>query len=73
MYMLTIVHCVGFFPEKRGLISGIIIAGFGLGNFTFSFVARDLMNKENFSIKGNTKAENDENLKLKAEEFPGNF
>lgn len=33
-----------YFPNRRGLVSGIIVGGFGLGAFIFGFVAAALVN-----------------------------
>ena len=39
----------GFFPEKPGLSSGIITAGFGVGPLIFDNVSTKLVNPENIS------------------------
>ena len=39
--------CWDYFPESRGLVSGIIVCGFGLGSFVFNFVSTRIVNPEN--------------------------
>lgn len=33
-----------YFPFNRGLVSGLIIAGYGFGAFTFNFVTKAICN-----------------------------
>lgn len=35
------------FPKSKGIISGIIFFGFGIGSFIFSFVSKELVNPNN--------------------------
>jgi OFA family oxalate/formate antiporter-like MFS transporter len=42
-YVCPIATCVKWFPDKRGLISGLAVAGFGAGGLVFAPVARILM------------------------------
>ena len=41
VYYTPIVCCWEWFPEKKGLMTGIIVAGFGFGSFIFGFVLRE--------------------------------
>ena len=36
-----------WFPQNKGLISGLVIAGFGFGAFTFGFISTGLVNPQN--------------------------
>lgn len=42
-YVCPIATCVKWFPDKRGLISGLAVAGFGAGAFFFAPLARGLV------------------------------
>eukprot|EP01017_Pseudomicrothorax_dubius_P010151 TRINITY_DN13594_c0_g1_i4.p1 TRINITY_DN13594_c0_g1~~TRINITY_DN13594_c0_g1_i4.p1 ORF type:complete len:298 (+),score=68.79 TRINITY_DN13594_c0_g1_i4:11-904(+) len=46
-YMLPIYIGWNHFPKKRGLVSGSIIAGFGLSTFIFNFIALQIVNPDN--------------------------
>ncbi|WP_373770473.1 OFA family MFS transporter [Weissella soli] len=37
-YMATLSNAIKWYPEKKGLISGIAIAFYGLGSFVFKFI-----------------------------------
>lgn len=39
LYMIPVAHCYKYFPKKKGMVSGIIVAGSGLGTFLFSMLA----------------------------------
>ena len=39
-----------YYPHRKGLVSGIIISGFGLSSFIFSFVVKALFNPQNRSV-----------------------
>lgn len=43
-YLIPLHTAYEYFPHKKGLISGIIIGGFGLGAFIFGFIAFALTN-----------------------------
>ncbi|MCR6097753.1 OFA family MFS transporter [Salipaludibacillus agaradhaerens] len=47
-YVCPLSACVKWFPEKRGLISGIAVAGFGLGGLIFQPIIRFFI--ENFGV-----------------------
>jgi len=42
-YVCPIATCVKWFPDKRGLISGLAVAGFGGGGLVFAPVAKSLI------------------------------
>ncbi|GAB6028338.1 hypothetical protein CHUAL_002511 [Chamberlinius hualienensis] len=45
---IALLSCgMRWFPEKRGLISGIIVAGFGMGTLIFNLVQTSYLNPEN--------------------------
>lgn len=37
-YMMTLTNCIKWFPEKKGLISGISIGCYGLGSLAFKYI-----------------------------------
>lgn len=45
-YMVPMQHGWLWFPNKPGLVSGIIIGGFGIGTFVFSLVCTGLVNPD---------------------------
>ena len=47
MYMTPIKNCWQYFPDKKGMVSGIIVCGFGLSSFIFSFIAKAIVNPTN--------------------------
>jgi OFA family oxalate/formate antiporter-like MFS transporter len=42
-YVCPIATCVKWFPDKRGLITGLAVAGFGAGGLVFTPVAKTLI------------------------------
>lgn len=48
-YTIPLKICWDYFPSKRGMVSGIVICGFGMGSFIFSFVSTMLANPQNLS------------------------
>ncbi|XP_033118248.1 uncharacterized MFS-type transporter YhjX-like [Anneissia japonica] len=48
-YVSPLVCALKWFPEKTGLVSGIIVAGFGGGAFIFNFVQTSYINPSNLS------------------------
>jgi len=36
-----------WFPENKGLISGLVVAGFGFGAFIFGFISTGIVNPNN--------------------------
>lgn len=49
MYTIPLKICWDYFPERKGMVSGTIICGFGLGSFIFSFLSTVLTNPNNSS------------------------
>lgn len=47
IYMVPLVSCWEYFPERKGLISGIITGSYGLGSFIYSLVAKKVANPDN--------------------------
>lgn len=39
-----------WFPNNKGLVSGLIIAGFGFGAFTFGFITTYIANPNNLAV-----------------------
>lgn len=48
-YMTAVSVAWQYFPGKEGVLSGIIIGGFGLGGFIFPFLSQKLINPEDVS------------------------
>ena len=48
-YMVPVHHGWLWFPERPGLVSGLIICGFGFGALIFNNVSRMIVNPENES------------------------
>ena len=38
-----------YFPQKKGMVSGIILTGYGFGTFIFSLIILGIVNPENYS------------------------
>jgi MFS family permease len=53
-YMVPLICAWEFFPEKKGLMTGIITGAYGFGSFIFSLISTKLVNpdKENPTING---------------------
>jgi hypothetical protein len=46
-YMLPIICGWRYFPDKRGIVSGVTIGGYGFGSFIFNFVCKAVANPDN--------------------------
>lgn len=55
MYYQAIRNCWGFFPKRKGLISGIYTCCFGVSSFFFTMFADYIINPDNKSPDENTK------------------
>ncbi len=44
-YVCPLSACLKWFPDKRGLVSGLIVAGYGLGSMAFSGIAAGLIDR----------------------------
>jgi len=44
VYMVPLKNAWNYFPEQKGLVSGIIVCGFGLSSFIFSYVSKIIAN-----------------------------
>jgi len=51
-YVCPIATCVKWFPDKRGLITGLAVAGFGAGAFFFAPLAKALISGGNYQLLG---------------------
>ncbi len=51
-YVCPIATCVKWFPDKRGLITGLAVAGFGAGAFFFAPLARGLIGGTPYTLFG---------------------
>jgi len=47
LYMVPVVCGWKYFPQRKGLVSGIIVGGYGLGTFIFNFIALAIVNPNN--------------------------
>lgn len=47
LYLIPLKIAWGYFPEKKGTVSGIILFGYGFGSFIFGFVAQAIVNPQN--------------------------
>jgi MFS transporter, OFA family, oxalate/formate antiporter len=45
-YVCPIATCVKWFPDKRGLITGMAVAGFGAGGLVFTPIAKSLIKSQ---------------------------
>ena len=52
-YMISVHHSWLWFPNNQGLVSGIILGGFGFGALIFDNVLTHLINPNNESIQDN--------------------
>jgi OFA family oxalate/formate antiporter-like MFS transporter len=51
-YVCPIATCVKWFPDKRGLITGLAVAGFGAGAFFFAPLAKALISGGYYQLMG---------------------
>ena len=49
-YVIPINNSISHFPDKAGLISGYVLAGFGLGSFVFSQISLAMINPHNLKV-----------------------
>lgn len=48
-YMTPMSNGFGWFPNRRGLVAGVILAGFGIGTFVFNIAQTAYVNPDNLS------------------------
>jgi len=48
-YITPVVVGWEYFPNNKGAVSGVIMCGFGLASFIFSFIVQAIVNPENAS------------------------
>ncbi len=51
-YVCPIASCIKWFPDKRGLVTGLAVAGFGAGAFLLAPLARGLICGDAYSLFG---------------------
>jgi OFA family oxalate/formate antiporter-like MFS transporter len=51
-YVCPVATCVKWFPDKRGLVTGLAVAGFGAGAFFFAPLARGLIGGSDYALFG---------------------
>jgi MFS family permease len=49
IYLVPLICSWEYFPNRKGMISGIIIGGFGFGAFIFGFISFAIVNPDNNS------------------------
>lgn len=52
LYVLPIKICWEYFPNRKGVVSGVIIGMFGLGGFSFNLISSHLINPEGVKKEG---------------------
>jgi OFA family oxalate/formate antiporter-like MFS transporter len=51
-YVCPIATCVKWFPDKKGLVTGLAVAGFGAGAFFFAPLAKGLISGVRYELLG---------------------
>jgi OFA family oxalate/formate antiporter-like MFS transporter len=46
-YLVPVTCSWQYFPNRKGLVTGIIVGGFGFGSFIFSFLSTAIINPDN--------------------------
>ena len=49
VYYVPIICAWEWFPDHKGLVSGLIVGGYGFGSFIFGFISTALVNPDNLS------------------------
>lgn len=49
-YITTLSNCIKWFPEKKGLISGISVGAYGTGSLVFKYVNAGLISSKGVSV-----------------------
>ena len=49
-YITTLSNCIKWFPEKKGLISGISVGAYGAGSLVFKYINASLINSKGVSV-----------------------
>jgi MFS transporter, OFA family, oxalate/formate antiporter len=49
-YITTLSNCIKWFPEKKGLISGISVGAYGAGSLVFKYINGSLINSIGVSV-----------------------
>lgn len=47
LYMMPIYCGYLYFPNKKGIVSGLVLTGYGFGSFIFNFMALGIINPDN--------------------------
>ena len=48
-YITTLFNCIKWFPEKKGLISGISVGAYGTGSLIFKYINASLISSKGVS------------------------
>lgn len=68
-YTIPLKLCWDLYPERKGMVSGVIICGFGVGSFIFSFISTMLVNPLNIKTRVNyIENEGDKSIRLYGDE-----
>ena len=46
-YLVPLISCWEWYPERKGTISGLVLGGYGFGSFIFANVSTWLVNPQN--------------------------
>nr|CAH8871708.1 unnamed protein product [Trichobilharzia regenti] len=61
-YSVAIACAVSWFPDRRGLVVGIIVGGFGLGSLVFTPIQTAYINPHNINVNQTTRRFSDDEL-----------
>ena len=67
-YTVPLKICWDIYPEQKGMVSGVIICGFGVGSFIFSFISTMLVNPLNIKTRINYIENGDNSIRLYGDE-----
>ena len=73
-YTVPLKICWDIYPEQKGMVSGVIICGFGVGSFIFSFISTMLVNPLNIKARVDyLENEGDNSIRLYGDEVALNL
>ncbi|MDT8718173.1 OFA family MFS transporter [Clostridium sp. 19966] len=49
-YMASLSNCIKWFPDKKGLISGIAVGSYGAGSLIFKYINSDIINSRGVTV-----------------------
>ena len=51
VFFPTIIYACEWFPERKGLISGLVVGAFGFSQFFFGFITTEIANPDNLATQ----------------------